>query len=85
LLLDSYDDLGTINVGTGSDITIRELAELIRDVVGYTGDITYDTSKPDGTPQKRLDVTRLRELGWEPSTPLKSGLEKTYSWFLGEL
>ncbi len=67
-----------INVGAGVDVTIRELAELIRDVVGYTGAIEFDTSKPDGTPRKWLDITRLQNLGWAPSVGLADGLVSTY-------
>ncbi|MBX3094069.1 MAG: GDP-L-fucose synthase [Cryobacterium sp.] len=81
-LLENYDDPETINIGTGSDLSIRELAELIADVVGYTGDLVQDTSKPDGTPQKLLDVSRLADLGWTASTSLRSGIERTFSWYL---
>ncbi len=71
-----------INVGVGEDVSIRELAELVRSVTGYQGEIRFDTSKPDGTPRKLLDVSRLHELGWKPSIGLKAGLEETYEWFL---
>jgi GDP-L-fucose synthase len=80
-LLEHYDDPRPINVGVGQDLTIRALAELVADVVGYDGDIDYDPSKPDGTPRKLLDVTRLRELGWRPSIDLRSGIRSTYEWF----
>ncbi|MCS6858337.1 MAG: GDP-L-fucose synthase [Sandaracinaceae bacterium] len=76
-----YDDEKIINVGVGEDISIRELAEIIREVVGYTGDILFDPSRPDGTPRKLLDVSRLFSLGWRPRTSLKNGIELTYSWF----
>ena len=71
-----------VNVGTGEDVSIRELAETIRAVVGYGGEIRYDTGKPDGTPRKLLDVGRLRALGWRARTGLREGLAQTYAWFL---
>jgi GDP-L-fucose synthase len=80
-LLRSYDDEPIVNIGWGEDLTIRELAELVRSVVGYGGRLTFDASKPDGTPQKLLDVTRLTGLGWRPKIPLKLGIESTYTWF----
>lgn len=70
-----------INVGTGVDCTIRELAETMADVVGFEGDLVFDTSKPDGTPRKLLNIERLINLGWEAKTNLRSGLEKTYCWY----
>lgn len=81
-LLENYDDSETINVGTGADLSVRELAELIADVVGFTGELTQDPSKPDGTPQKLLDVSRLASLGWTASTSLRSGVERTFAWYL---
>ena len=81
-LLRHYDSELTINVGTGHDVTIRELAETIADVVGYTGEVVWDSSKPDGTPRKLLDVSRLRELGWEPKIGLREGIASTYEWYL---
>ncbi|HEX5018515.1 MAG TPA: NAD-dependent epimerase/dehydratase family protein, partial [Actinomycetes bacterium] len=77
-LLDHYDDPSPINVGTGEDIEIGELAHLIANVAGYTGRIEFDTSKPDGTPRKLLDVTRLTELGWKASIGLEDGVRRTY-------
>ena len=71
-----------INVGSGKDITIREMAETIQQVVGYKGMITFDTNKPDGPPRKLIDVTRLENMGWSYTTSLKEGLQKTYSWYL---
>lgn len=71
-----------INAGTGVDVTIRELAETICNVVGYEGKLTFDTSKPDGTPRKLLDVSKINELGWQAKTSLKDGLKKSYQWFL---
>ncbi|HJV52179.1 MAG TPA: GDP-L-fucose synthase [Noviherbaspirillum sp.] len=74
--------LSHINVGTGKDVTIREIAELIGSVVGYRGNIEFDSSKPDGTPRKLLDTSRLSSLGWHPAVPLRAGLEETYRQFL---
>ena len=71
-----------INVGTGIDCTIRELAETIKSVIGFEGELVFDTSKPDGTPRKLLDVTRLENLGWKASVTLRNGLASTYQWFL---
>ncbi len=80
---DLYDnDLTHINIGTGEDLTISTLAELIQKTVGYKGKIKYDSSKPDGTPKKLLDVTRLHNLGWKHSTSLEDGINKTYEWFV---
>jgi GDP-L-fucose synthase len=77
LLLERYDDPMPVNVGVGTDLSIRELAELVASVVGYDGAIEWDTSKPDGTPRKLLDVSRLRSLGWEPSIALPDGVAAT--------
>ena len=74
--------LSHINVGTGVDCTIRELAETMKRVVGFDGKLVFDASKPDGTPRKLMDVSRLRALGWQASISLESGLQQTYSWFL---
>jgi GDP-L-fucose synthase len=81
LLLEKYDSPEIINVGCGEDISIRELAELICDVVGFDGELAWDTTKPDGTPRKLLDVTRLFALGWKPAIPLRDGIARTYEWF----
>lgn len=81
-LLDHYDEEQPINVGTGQDVTIKELAELIADVVGYTGHIVWDTSRPDGTPRKLLDVGRLHALGFDASIALRDGITSTYDWYL---
>jgi GDP-L-fucose synthase len=81
LLLEKYDSPEIINIGCGEDISIRELAELICDVVGFNGDLAWDTTKPDGTPRKLLDVTKLRDLGWKPAIPLREGIARTYEWF----
>lgn len=80
-LMQSYDGETTINVGTGEDISIKELAQLISDIVGYEGKITFDTSKPDGTPRKLLDVTKLQKAGWKAETSLKEGITRTYEWY----
>jgi len=74
--------LSHINIGTGMDITIREMAETMKQVVGFKGRLIFDTAKPDGSPRKLIDVTRLSDLGWEYTTKLKEGLEKTYNWYL---
>jgi GDP-L-fucose synthase len=81
LLLEKYDSPDIINVGCGEDISIRELAELICDVVGFDGELAWDTTKPDGTPRKLLDVTKLRALGWKPAITLRKGIAQTYDWF----
>ena len=81
-LLEHYDSPEPINVGVGTDVTIRELAETIANVVGWQGEFKFDSSKPDGTPRKLLDISRLTALGWQPSTPLLDGIELTYKWFL---
>lgn len=80
-LLENYEDDIAINVGVGEDISIRDLAELIKKVVGFEGGIQWDSSKPDGTPRKLLDISRLGSLGWKASIKLEEGLESTYSWY----
>lgn len=84
-LLQHYSALETINVGVGEDLPIGDLARLVADVVGYRGEIAFDTSKPDGTPRKLLDVSRLNALGWRPSIGFRDGLASTYSWMVGQL
>jgi GDP-L-fucose synthase len=74
--------LSHINVGTGVDCTIRELAETVAEVTGFKGKLEWDTSKPDGTPRKLMDVSKLERLGWKAITSLKDGLQHTYEWFL---
>jgi GDP-L-fucose synthase len=81
-LTESYDGEEIVNVGVGEDVSIGELAEMVRDVTGYAGKIINDKSKPDGTPRKLLDVTRLRSLGWEATVELKTGIAETYRWYL---
>ena len=77
-LMQNYNDAGLINVGVGEDLTIRQLADLISEIVGYKGNITYDTSKPDGTPRKLMDVSKLSSFGWKASIPLKEGIAQEY-------
>jgi GDP-L-fucose synthase len=74
--------LSHLNVGTGQDVTVRELAETIQDVVGYQGQISWDSTKPDGTPRKLMDISKLKSLGWQPNVALKEGLDRTYKWFI---
>jgi GDP-L-fucose synthase len=81
-LLEKYDSSEIINVGSGEDVTIRELAVLICDVVGFDGELAWDKTKPDGTPRKLLDISKLRGLGWAPTIPLREGIARTYDWFL---
>jgi GDP-L-fucose synthase len=81
-MLEKYDSPEIVNVGCGEDISIRELAELVCDVVGFQGELTWDKTKPDGTPRKLLDVSKLRGLGWTPTIPLREGIARTYDWFL---
>ncbi|GAB2484397.1 GDP-L-fucose synthase [Luteococcus sediminum] len=80
-LMEHYDGPQQVNVGTGTDTTIKEVAGLIAEIVGYTGEVEWDTSKPDGTPQKLLDVSKLRSEGWEPKYDLRSGLENAIAWY----
>ncbi|BAH32033.1 MULTISPECIES: GDP-L-fucose synthase family protein [Rhodococcus] len=80
-LLDNYDGASHVNVGTGEDHTIREIASMVADEVGYTGETRWDTSKPDGTMQKLLDVSMIRELGWRPTIGLREGIASTVSWY----
>ncbi|HEY6070565.1 MAG TPA: GDP-L-fucose synthase, partial [Chthoniobacterales bacterium] len=81
-LLEKYDSPEVINVGCGEDVTIRELAELICEIVGFDGDLAWDKTKPDGTPRRLLDVSKLRALGWASTIPLRDGIARTYDWFL---
>jgi GDP-L-fucose synthase len=80
-LLERYDDPAPINVGVGEDVSIRELAETVADVVGYRGRIEWDAGRPDGTPRKLLDVSRIEALGWRPTIGLAEGIAQTYRWF----
>ena len=82
LLLEKYDSPEIINIGCGEDVTIRELVDVICDVVAFDGELIWDKTKPDGTPRKLLDVTRIRAFGWQPLIPLRKGIAQTYEWFL---
>jgi GDP-L-fucose synthase len=81
-LMEGYDQEGWINIGWGRDVTIAELAQTIQRVVGFNGSLRFDRSKPDGTPRKLLDTTRLTALGWAPRIELEAGIRSTYTWFL---
>lgn len=81
-LMLNYDDAEIVNIGTGEDVSIAELAQLVKKVTGFTGRIDFDTSKPDGTPRKLLDVSKLHNLGWKESIALEDGLTNAYEWFL---
>jgi GDP-L-fucose synthase len=81
-LLEKYDSPEIINIGCGEDVSIRELAELICDVVGFKGELAWDTTKPDGTPRKLLDVSKVHDLGWRHTIALRDGIARTYEWFL---
>jgi GDP-L-fucose synthase len=85
LIVEKYDDAETINIGTGKDLSIKEISEIVKEVVGFQGEVTWDESKPDGTPRKLLDITKLRNLGYQPHEDLKTGIAKTYEWFKQEL
>jgi GDP-L-fucose synthase len=84
-VFEHYNDENLINIGYGEDVTIRELAETICRVVGFEGSLTFDTTKPDGTPKKLMDSSRLRALGWRPAISLEAGIRSTYAWFLENL
>jgi GDP-L-fucose synthase len=84
-LLQNYDAGEIVNVGTGVDVTIRELAEMIARAAGFTGKIAFDASKPDGTPRKLLDVTRLTALGWRPKIALADGIAQTWRWYIDNI
>ena len=82
ICMQNYDESEHINVGTGEDVTIKELAETISDIIGFSGGFNWDTSKPNGTPRKVLNVDKIKSLGWEPVTNLHDGILKTYQWYL---
>ena len=84
-LMERYSGEPHVNVGSGEEVSIRELNELICRVVGFEGSLEFDTSKPDGMPRKLLDVTMLQDMGWEPTTSLEEGLRLAYDWFLSTL
>jgi GDP-L-fucose synthase len=79
--LENYDDDIAINVGVGEDVSIKELAETIKRIIGFEGSIEWDSSKPDGTPRKLLDVSRLTDLGWKAKISLEDGISSTYLWY----
>jgi GDP-L-fucose synthase len=79
--MEEYDGREHLNIGPGEDVTIKELAETIADVVGFTGDINWDTSKPNGTMRKVMDVSKIKELGWEPKIGLRQGIEHAYQCY----
>ncbi len=83
-LMNNYNDKQFINIGTGMDISIKELAFLIKKAVGYDGEIVFDKSKPEGMPRKLLDVTKINSIGWQYAIELNEGLEKTYKWYVGK-
>lgn len=80
-LMQTWSDKEPINIGTGTDVTITDLARLIADIVGFTGRFVFDASKPDGTPHKLLDVSKLTALGWRPRIDLEAGIRQTYEWY----
>ncbi|MBX9604828.1 MAG: GDP-L-fucose synthase [Gammaproteobacteria bacterium] len=84
-LMDHYDEAEHVNIGVGEDLTIRELAELVGRVVGFVGRIVFDPSKPDGTPRKLVDTTRINSLGWRPRIALEEGIRSTYAWYLANV
>ncbi|MFI5296241.1 MAG: GDP-L-fucose synthase family protein [Thermodesulfovibrionales bacterium] len=81
-LMENYDGSDILNIGVGEDISITDLSMLVKEITGYKGDIAYDGSKPDGTPRKLLDVSRLHSLGWKAKTGLRGGIKKTYEWYV---
>jgi GDP-L-fucose synthase len=82
-LMQHYDGEDIVNIGVGEDISIAELAERIKEITGYQGEIVYDASKPDGTPRKLVDTAKINRLGWRACIPLDEGIRRTYQWFLG--
>lgn len=85
LIVEKYDDAETINIGTGKDLNIKEISEIVKEVVGFQGEVVWDKSKPDGTPRKLLDITKLIDLGYQPREDLQTGITKTYDWFKREI
>ncbi len=84
-LMQNYNESEIINIGTGQDITIKELAEIVKRIVGYKGSILWDKTKPDGTPRKLLDVAKLHSIGWKAKTSLEEGIKKTYKWYISNI
>lgn len=85
LLMEKYDSPEVINIGLGEDNTVKEIAEIVKEVIGFNGKIVFDTSKPDGMKQRLLDVSKIHALGWKASTPLKEGIKESYKWFLEDI
>ena len=85
LIVEKYDDAETINIGTGKDLSIKGISEIVKEVVGFQGEVVWDESKPDGTPRKLLDISKITKLGYQPHEDLKTGIAKTYEWFKREL
>jgi GDP-L-fucose synthase len=85
LIVEKYNDTETINIGTGKDLSIKEISEIVKEVVGFHGEVVWDESKPDGTPRKLLDISKITKLGYQPDEDLKTGIAKTYEWFKQEL
>ena len=85
IVVNNYNDEETINIGTGQDLSIKEIAELVKEIVGFSGEIIWDKSKPDGTPRKLLDISKLKKLGYEANQDLRTAIDKTYDWFKKEL
>jgi len=83
--MENYEGYELVNIGTGDDLTIRDLAALLKRVSGFDGSLSFDTSKPDGTPRKLLDVARLRKLGWRPKLDLDRGITNTYEWYKSQV
>jgi GDP-L-fucose synthase len=81
-LMQNYSGIPHVNMGSGSEVTIKELAEMVKEVVAFQGELKWDLSKPDGTPRKLIDSSKLAELGWEAKIPLKEGLVETYKWYV---
>lgn len=81
-LMNNYDGLQHINIGPGEETSIRELAEMLKEITGFEGELVFDATKPDGTPRRYLDVTNINNLGWKTTTPLKQGLQEMYDWFM---
>ena len=84
-LMNNYDGTDIVNIGVGEDVTIRELAELVKDIVGFNGSLLFDSAKPDGTPRKLLDVSRLHAIGWKANISLSDGVSQTYRWYLDNI
>jgi len=80
-LMQKYDGLEHVNIGVGEDLTIKELALMVKEIIGFKGELKFDSTKPDGTPRKLLDVTKLHELGWKDKVDLKNGIKMTYEWY----